>query len=231
MNGGWGVGFSTVIDVQGFNYRTPGIEKFHADFPAKLAIGACTIGRRAPVAARKARVAALMLPTARVRHRGPGFGGLEIHGADALLRSVVTLPQLRRIGMGTAIVSALEVEARARQCRAIYLLTASEAKFFGRLGIYLSTAEASELLDIYHLKKFDFVDWARVGKLRAESGAIDHYLDELAALPSLSRRFASEASVSAAHPGGSCSPPVSAMNLHAGYSSFAAVAACFPNAD
>src|SRR5207253_10172017 len=53
-------------------------------------------------------------------------------------------------------------------------------KFFGRLGIYLSTAEASELLDIYHLKKFDFVDWTRVGKLRSESDAIDRYLDELA---------------------------------------------------
>jgi len=31
------------------------------------------------------------------------------------------------------------------------------------------------------LKKFDFVEWGRVGKLRAEAGAIDHYLDELAA--------------------------------------------------
>jgi phosphomannomutase len=53
-------------------------------------------------------------------------------------------------------------------------------KFFGRNGTYLSSAEASELLDIYHLKKFDFVEWNRVGKLRAETGAIDHYLDELA---------------------------------------------------
>src|SRR5207244_1271471 len=63
-----------------------------------------------------------------------GFGGLEIHGTDALLRCVVTLPQLRRIGMGSAIVSALEAEARARQCRRIYLLTAADAKFFRRLG-------------------------------------------------------------------------------------------------
>jgi phosphomannomutase len=54
-------------------------------------------------------------------------------------------------------------------------------KFFGRNGTYLSTAESSELLDIYHLKKFDLVDWTRVGKLHAETGAIDHYLDELAA--------------------------------------------------
>ncbi|MEO7145798.1 MAG: hypothetical protein ABI165_20075 [Bryobacteraceae bacterium] len=54
-------------------------------------------------------------------------------------------------------------------------------KFFGHRGIYLSTAESSELLDIYHLRKFAFADWTAVGKLRAESGAIDRYLDDLAA--------------------------------------------------
>src|SRR5215813_1293199 len=63
-----------------------------------------------------------------------GFGGLEIYDYDALLRSVVTLPSVRRVGMGAAIVAALEAEARARRCRAIYLLTTSEADFFSRLG-------------------------------------------------------------------------------------------------
>jgi len=63
-----------------------------------------------------------------------GFGCLEIYGDDALLRAVVTLPPLRQIGMGAAIVDVLEAEVRARRCRAIYLLTASEADFFGRLG-------------------------------------------------------------------------------------------------
>jgi phosphomannomutase len=53
-------------------------------------------------------------------------------------------------------------------------------KFFGPQGTYLSTAEADELLDIYHLKKFNLVEWDRMGKLRIESGAIDLYLDELA---------------------------------------------------
>src|SRR6266851_2832483 len=53
-------------------------------------------------------------------------------------------------------------------------------KFFGRQAIYLSTAEASELLDIYHLRKFDFAGWNGLGKLRQETGAIDLYLDELA---------------------------------------------------
>jgi N-acetylglutamate synthase-like GNAT family acetyltransferase len=63
-----------------------------------------------------------------------GFGGLEIHDFDALLRSVVTLPPLRQVGMGAAIVAALETEARARQCRAIYLLTTSQVDYFAALG-------------------------------------------------------------------------------------------------
>ena len=63
-----------------------------------------------------------------------GFGGLEIHDHDALLRSVVTLPPLRRCGMGRAIVAALEAEAMRHRCTAVYLLTTDEANFFARLG-------------------------------------------------------------------------------------------------
>ncbi|MEN6602781.1 MAG: hypothetical protein ABFD86_10215 [Bryobacteraceae bacterium] len=55
-------------------------------------------------------------------------------------------------------------------------------KFFGARGTYLSTAEAGELLDIYHLHKFDFVPWNKTGALRELDGAIDRYLDELAAV-------------------------------------------------
>jgi phosphomannomutase len=55
-------------------------------------------------------------------------------------------------------------------------------KFFGRNAIYLSTAEANELLDIYHLKKFSFVEWNRLGILITDEGALDPYLDELAAV-------------------------------------------------
>ncbi len=53
-------------------------------------------------------------------------------------------------------------------------------KFFGRNAIYLSSAEANELLDIYHLKKFSFVEWDHLGKLRTEENSVDPYLDELA---------------------------------------------------
>jgi N-acetylglutamate synthase-like GNAT family acetyltransferase len=63
-----------------------------------------------------------------------GFGGLEVHGSDALLRSIVTLPPVRQLGLGGAIVAKLEDEARVHECRAIYLLTTSEAEFFARLG-------------------------------------------------------------------------------------------------
>ena len=42
-----------------------------------------------------------------------GFGGLEVFGSDALLRSLVTLPPLRQVGMGAAMVAVLETEARA----------------------------------------------------------------------------------------------------------------------
>jgi amino-acid N-acetyltransferase len=66
-----------------------------------------------------------------------GFGCLEIYGDDGLLRAVMTLPPLRQIGMGAAMVDALEAEVRARRCRAIYLLTTSEADFFARLGYTL----------------------------------------------------------------------------------------------
>jgi N-acetylglutamate synthase-like GNAT family acetyltransferase len=63
-----------------------------------------------------------------------GFGGLEIYGYDALLRSIVTLPPLRQVGMGAAMVAILETEARALKCRTVYLMTASGTDFFARLG-------------------------------------------------------------------------------------------------
>jgi len=46
MNGNWGKGFSTVIDVQGFNYHTANISKFHAAHPAQPAIGTETASTR-----------------------------------------------------------------------------------------------------------------------------------------------------------------------------------------
>jgi phosphomannomutase len=53
-------------------------------------------------------------------------------------------------------------------------------KFFGPRGTYLSTAEAGELLDIYHLRRFEYVDWTRVGSVTEDATAIDGYIDALA---------------------------------------------------
>lgn len=60
-------------------------------------------------------------------------------------------------------------------------------KFFGPSGSYLSSSEAGELLDIYHLKRFDFVEWDRLGHLTAVDDSIDRYLDDLQAAFDLDR--------------------------------------------
>ena len=46
MNAGWGNGFSTVDDVQGFNYGTKNIDKFRAAHPAQSTIGTETASTR-----------------------------------------------------------------------------------------------------------------------------------------------------------------------------------------
>jgi amino-acid N-acetyltransferase len=63
-----------------------------------------------------------------------GFGGLEIHGKDALLRSLLTLPPAQRRGIGRSMVAALEIEALAAGAQRIWLLTMDAAPFFARLG-------------------------------------------------------------------------------------------------
>jgi N-acetylglutamate synthase-like GNAT family acetyltransferase len=69
-----------------------------------------------------------------------GFGGLEIHRPDALLRSIITLPMLRGRGYGHAIVTEVEAEARISGCRAAWLLTTSP-DYFAQLG-YGACADA-----------------------------------------------------------------------------------------
>jgi amino-acid N-acetyltransferase len=63
-----------------------------------------------------------------------GFAGIEIFGQDALLRSLVTLPPVRRRGIGTAMVAKMETEARARGASAIYLVADGNTAFFAKLG-------------------------------------------------------------------------------------------------
>jgi amino-acid N-acetyltransferase len=63
-----------------------------------------------------------------------GFAGIEVHGPDAVLRSLLTLPMLRQQGIGGAMIDKMEVEARARGASAIYLLTRDFVAFFAQLG-------------------------------------------------------------------------------------------------
>lgn len=63
-----------------------------------------------------------------------GFGGLEVHGADALMRSIVTMPPLRGRGFARSIVAALEAEAQLAKCRAVWLLTTTAQSLFEKLG-------------------------------------------------------------------------------------------------
>lgn len=63
-------------------------------------------------------------------------------------------------------------------------------KFFGPRGTYLSTGEAGELLDIYHLKKFEMAEWRGIGHLHSDPEATERYLDELSQvfdIPKLAR--------------------------------------------
>ena len=94
----------------------------------------------------KAALARAGLAADDVAHDGPlfwrferddvpvGFAGIEVHGTDAVLRSLITLPPVREQGVGGAMIDKMEVEARARGASAIYLLTRDFVAFFARLG-------------------------------------------------------------------------------------------------
>ena len=63
-----------------------------------------------------------------------GVVGLEIHGPNALLRSLAVEPRHRSRGLGAGLVDAIETEARARGVTALYLLTTTATAFFERVG-------------------------------------------------------------------------------------------------
>jgi N-acetylglutamate synthase-like GNAT family acetyltransferase len=63
-----------------------------------------------------------------------GLVGLEIHGTDALLRSLVVCAPARAAGLGSVLVKHAEDYARSNQVHAIYLLTTTAESFFERRG-------------------------------------------------------------------------------------------------
>ncbi|MCS7026197.1 MAG: hypothetical protein NZV14_15460 [Bryobacteraceae bacterium] len=95
-------------------------------------------------------------------------------GHDVVDLGVVSTPVIQHTIQRTEAVGGISIGASHNSAEWNAL------KFFGAQGTYLSTAEAGELLDIYHLHKFDFVDHERLGKLRFDDSALDAYIDELA---------------------------------------------------
>lgn len=63
-----------------------------------------------------------------------GVVGLEIHGSDALLRSLAVAPAARGRGCARALVARAERHAREQGASHLYLLTTTAADFFARLG-------------------------------------------------------------------------------------------------
>jgi amino-acid N-acetyltransferase len=63
-----------------------------------------------------------------------GLVGLELHGTDALLRSLVVAENARSQGLGSALVGHAEQYATSKSVRSIYVLTTTAEAFFKRLG-------------------------------------------------------------------------------------------------
>jgi len=60
--------------------------------------------------------------------------GLEIYGADALLRSLVVNTATRTQGWGSVLVAHAETYATVRRVSTLYLLTTTAESFFARRG-------------------------------------------------------------------------------------------------
>lgn len=63
-----------------------------------------------------------------------GIGGIEVHGTDGLLRSVVVEEAARGAGIGRALCDAIEARASAQGIKRLYLLTTTAETFFLELG-------------------------------------------------------------------------------------------------
>ena len=63
-----------------------------------------------------------------------GYGGLELHGDDALLRSIIVDRKHRSEGVGRRIVAMLSACARDLGGKRGFLLTTSADRYFAKLG-------------------------------------------------------------------------------------------------
>ncbi|MDL5360987.1 arsenic resistance N-acetyltransferase ArsN2 [Halalkalicoccus sp. NIPERK01] len=74
------------------------------------------------------------LYVARIDGERVGCGGLEVHGTDALLRSIAVDPAVRGEGFGSEITDRLCAIAADRGVSGLYLLTTTAAEFFEKRG-------------------------------------------------------------------------------------------------
>lgn len=63
-----------------------------------------------------------------------GLGGLEVHGSDGLLRSVVVDPQYRGEGVGRRLLEFAVALARKMELAGVYLLTTTAHDYFLERG-------------------------------------------------------------------------------------------------
>ena len=73
-----------------------------------------------------------------------GCVGLEVYGEAALLRSVITSPELRGEGYGDLLVRKAFDEALMRGVKRLYLFTMDKAPFFARHGFERCTMDDFE---------------------------------------------------------------------------------------
>jgi amino-acid N-acetyltransferase len=83
---------------------------------------------------RDVRSKADCLYTGYVADEPVGIGGVEVHGSDGLLRSLVVEESARGQGYGAAICEALETRAADQGVETLYLLTTTAAAFFADRG-------------------------------------------------------------------------------------------------
>lgn len=63
-----------------------------------------------------------------------GVVGLDIHGHDALLRSLAVVEDSRGKGIGSLLVASAERYARSRNVQSLYLLTLTAKALFRKVG-------------------------------------------------------------------------------------------------
>lgn len=73
-----------------------------------------------------------------------GCFGLEVYGEAALLRSVITGPELRGQGYGNVLVFRAMEEAARLGVKRVYLFTMDKAPFFARHGFEVCTMDDFE---------------------------------------------------------------------------------------